>query len=422
MQAHHNRSARIRFLRLLLVLLLGLSPVASAVHAQATAQDITCEDGNGEYSTRFATGVGINVGPERSGAFAERTCAAKLFWSGPEIAVASDAGQVGIDVLGADLGFGKPVVAFQIDKSGSGSRRTYEIYSLFKPPRPLYTLSGGSFYSAADTDLDGRVEIWTDDAAAMDGFERIPGSDFDLAPTVVLRFEKGRPLDVGFEFLSFYDTEIAKLRSQISEPDLAEFKQSDGALNVNSAQSSEKLHRLMRTKMRVLEMVWAYLYSAREHEAWSALEQMWPPGDAERIRAAISALHQSGILRNIARDMHTRRRGHVRIEDAIDTAVVANSLNPFGGAPDTSQIEPSLTQPKSILLRRPPEPPDAAQPPPNEMVELVVDVAGKVRSAKIVNGKDQLLLDASAGWQFIPAFRAGRPVACRFRLSVWSFK
>jgi hypothetical protein len=30
-----------------------------------------------------------------------------------------------------------------------------------------------------------------------------------------------------------------------------------------------------------------------------------------------------------------------------------------------------------------------------------------------------LLAEAALGWHFIPAFRDGRPVACRFRLRVW---
>jgi hypothetical protein len=55
-------------------------------------------------------------------------------------------------------------------------------------------------------------------------------------------------------------------------------------------------------------------------------------------------------------------------------------------------------------------------------LELVVDVAGKVHSAKVINGVDKPLIEATAGWQFIPAFRDGRPIACRFRLSLGSYK
>jgi len=65
---------------------------------------------------------------------------------GSEVAVADDAGQIGIDVLGIDLGFRKPLVAFQIDQTGRGSNVVYEIYSLSKPAQLLYTIAGGDSY------------------------------------------------------------------------------------------------------------------------------------------------------------------------------------------------------------------------------------------------------------------------------------
>lgn len=398
-------------------MLCGISFWQMAVHSQA--QDITCDNGSGEYSARFSTGVTVEVESMREGSFAERTCAAKLVSKGQEIHVASDVGQVGIDVLGADLGFGSPVVAFQIDTSGAGFNRTYQIYSLSKSPQLLYTITGGSSYRAADTDMHGHIEIWTDDAAAVDNFERGPSVDFDSPPTVVLRFEKGRLVDVGAEFLSYYDDQIAKLRSQVNQQDLAEFKRSDGHLYLSSLRSGEDLHRLVQTKISVLEIVWAYLYSGREHEAWSALADMWPVQDIDRIRTAVSSVHERGILRNVVPSRLPPQHGHeAKIYDAVNASTVVELTNSDGGVPVPVQVESPITQPKSILLRRPP--PSSGEPFPsaNEMVELVIDAAGKVHSAKVINGTDEHLVKASAGWQFIPAFRYGRPVACRFRLNV----
>jgi len=40
---------------------------------------------------------------------------------------------------------------------------TYKVYSLEKPPRLLPTITGGDWFSAADTKLEGRTEIWTSD-------------------------------------------------------------------------------------------------------------------------------------------------------------------------------------------------------------------------------------------------------------------
>jgi hypothetical protein len=409
--------------RFIPILFAGTLFLPSVVHSQQTAQDITCENGNGEYSARFFTGTIVNVGPLRQGGFADRACAAQLTWKRRVIPVASDAAQVGIDVLGADLGFGKPVVSFQIDKSGTGLRRSYEIYSLAKVPHLLYTITGGDSYRAADTDLDGRIEIWTDDAAAVDGFEGVPSVDLDSPPTVVLRFRKGRLVNVGSEFLGYYDAEITKFHSQLNQRDLAEFKQSDGKLSPNSLRSGQELHRLIRTKIAVLEIVWAYLYSGREQQAWSVLSEMWPSQDLQRIRSAMSTLEQRGILRNIERSGRQPRRGYqAKIYDAVNTASVITVYDPSQGAPGPSQAQPTIVQPKSILLRRPPPSPDGSLPSADEAIELVVDAAGKVHSAEVIHGTDESLIKASAGWQFIPAFRDGSPVACRFRLRLWTLK
>jgi hypothetical protein len=392
--------------------------------AQGQPQDATCENGNGEYSARFASGVTISVGAIRKGAFAERACLAKLIWNAQELPVVSDAAEVGIDVLGADLGFGKLVVAFQIDKTGRGSERVYQIFSLTKPPRLLHTISGGDSYAASDDDLDNRVEIWTDDAAGVDGFERLPRENLDLVPTVVLRFEKSHLVDVSSEFQSHYDVQISSIRAHLDPGDLAAFKRSDGVLSLSMSRSGEELHRLIRTKIAVLEIVWSYLYSGRETEAWSALEDMWPSSDLGRIRVAISNARQHGILQGVNRAAPgSSHKHHAEIYDAIGSSgdVHASTMNPFGGAPNTN-YEPPVIQPKSILLRHPP--PDAGESlsREDEIVELVVDAAGKVRSAKIVNGADKKLVEAASGWHFIPAFREGRPVACRFRLKVWNLQ
>ena len=399
---------------------LCLSPAAA--QAQRSSQDITCQSGHGEYRYRFSTGVSVEVAPIRHQGFAERSCSAKLAWKGQQISIADDADQVGIDALGADLGFGKPVAALQIDESGRGLNRTYQIYSLATPPRLLYTIKGASSYRAADTDMDGHVEIWADDLTAVNGFEHLPAVDLDSPPTVVLRFEKGRLFDVGSQVLPFYDAEITRIRSQLSPVALASFKQSDGKLTI-AHQSSAELHQLIRTKIGVLEIVWAYLYSGREQEAWANLTQLWPPEDVERIRAAIAKVHESGILQSVDHTRHAPPRKHfVKIYDAVDNAVAVTVYNPAGGAPDTSQVEMPVTQPKSILLRRPPPSADRPDLPTSEVLELVVDVAGKVHSAKVIGRSDEPLIKATEGWQFIPAFRDGRPVVCRFRLSLGVYK
>ena len=322
------------------------------------------------------------------------------------------------------MGFGKPVVAFQIDEYGSGSEPVYQIFSLTKPPQLLYTITGGDRYSAADDDLDDHVEIWTDDAAGVDGFERLPRKDLDLVPTVVLRFEKKRLVDVGSEFRSHYDAQISNIRALLDPHDLADFKQSDGVLSSSKYRSSEELHRLIRTKIAVLEIVWSFLYSGRESNAWSALEDMWPTSHVERIRVAIFNARQHGILQGVEPSSRgSPHKHHAKIYDAVATS--ADSVQVTRSTPGVlpnKNSDHAVVQRKAILLRRPPPEAGESLSREDEIVELVVDAAGKVRSAKVVNEADKKLIDATSSWHFIPAFLDEQPVACRFRMKVWNLQ
>src|ERR1700733_12577943 len=130
----------------------------------------------------------------------------------------------------------------------------------------MRTITGGSFFRAAATNLDGRIEIWTSDAAAVDGFENFQLSALDFAPPVVLRFEHRRLIDVGAEFPVQFDRKINTVKAQLGSQQLSDFKNSDGKLSNTSSVASDALHELRRTKIKVLEIVWCYLYSGREED------------------------------------------------------------------------------------------------------------------------------------------------------------
>src|SRR5260370_35069874 len=79
---------------------------------------------------------------------------------------------------------------------------------------------------------------------------------------------------------------------------LRDFKLSDGRLGLSNFLSAEQLERMSRlrvVKIQALEIVWAYLYSGREQEAWHSLADLWPAGDVERIRSAILKARDRGI-------------------------------------------------------------------------------------------------------------------------------
>jgi hypothetical protein len=138
-------------------------------HAQS--HQVGCFEGDGSFSARFRTGVEVQVAAAKKDGFAVRACDAILASGGVRLTVASGAAVADLDAFGVDLGTGAPIAAFQVQESNADCCFTYKIYSLQKPTRLLRTIAGGSFFSASDRDLDGRVEIWTDDALAVQGFD-----------------------------------------------------------------------------------------------------------------------------------------------------------------------------------------------------------------------------------------------------------
>lgn len=79
--------------------------------------------------------------------------------------------------------------------------------------------------------------------------------------------------------------------------------------------------------------------------------------------------------------------------------------------------------PQEILLRRPPLPQTAQASMKTEVVfNLVIDSAGKVRSAKPEGNAEKDLIAATADWKFIPAFKNGHAVASRMRYGVTPYQ
>ena len=379
----------------------------------AQTQYVVCEDGSGRFETKFASGVSVTVGATKSGGLAKRSCSGNLAWDGRDFPVTAEASQVDIDVLGVDLGLGTPVVAFQVKKSAADWDMTYLVYSLKPSPKLLRTITGGDFFRAADADLNGKIEIWTGDVGAINGFEGLLPGEFDFAPTTVLRFERNRLVDASAEFLHHFDEQITAVRSELGAQDLRDFQGTDGKLAATSSLASDRIHGLRVTKIKVLEIVWAYLYSGREQEAWRALADMWPPGDLDRIRTAILSTRARGIRSQIDDVSPGGPRPHFKKRAYIFDAVTERPQGSVGQFPFVD------TRPQTILLRRPP--PVGAKAPlarSEQMIELVIDAAGKVWSADAVGDTDKDLAYAAKGWKFIPAFVNGRAVASRLRMVV----
>jgi hypothetical protein len=182
--------------------------------------------------------------------------------------------------------------------------------------------------------------------------------------------------------------------------------------------SATRLFHLRRVKTKVLEIVWCYLYSGREEEAWHTLADMWPAEDVDRIRAAVLQARARGIraqVDGISTEVRTGRQ--TKIFDATKVPVATPEVTPKG-------LDPKLeiSRPKAILMLRPP-PANALElglAQTESQLELVIDSAGKVRSAEMVgdHSADEGLMNSTSTWKFIPAFNAGRPVASRILLGV----
>jgi hypothetical protein len=368
----------------------------------ARAYDVLCRNGNTGFEAYFYTGVQANVGPPVQGRLAVRKCRAILAWADDELTVAADAAEIDLDMFGIDPGLGHLVAAFQIKHTEAECCMTYKIYSLEQPPQLLRTLRGGGYFSGADSNLDSRVEIWTDDAAAVDGFEGFRVAQMQFPPTCVLRFEHGRLLDVSSEFQPYFDQEIASLRAKMNLRDLQRFKLSDGKQAVPGASPDGKrvvVTPLLAVKEQVLELVWAYLYSNREKRAWQSLAEMWPAADLQRIRSAI---------------MQARSRGMRSQVDAV-----SDTLPPL--EVQQSKIYDSTKTPARPIMVRFYPPAGTAVLREKLRVDLVVDFAGKVWSVR-VRGKNKAAYDAvkrsTANWKFIPAFVDKNAVASRLRMTI----
>ena len=395
--------------------------IAGACHAQSGA--VVCHDGIGNFEAVSLTGVSVQVGAARSQGFARRACEGTLLWEKSKALIASGVTEMDVDAFGIDLGVGSPVATFQVKKAQAECCMSLEIYSLRKPPKLLRTITGGTFFSTADTDLDGQVEIWTNDTASLEGFESRESGGSYSAPTVVLRFVQGRLLDVGSEFQGYFDGEIAKVRSGLDPEELREFKDSDGRLPPTAHFSPEDLRRsekLERTKEKVLQIVWAYLYSGREQEAWKSMAEMWPPADLDRIREAIISARDRGIraqVDGVSEKASSGAEKNTGVFDARTLRVVEAAMMLTGQRIQGERIEGKRTDivlPTPILIGHKPVEgrTDDTLPDSGLMLDLVIDSAGKVRRAGSTDPLfDTSLKDATTSWKFVPAFRTERPIA-----------
>lgn len=185
---------------------------------------------------------------------------------------------------GEDLfGNGNPALVLEGYSGGAHCCYTYEIVSLGDTPvilRPIQNESPFFFFK----DLASRQFLILTSDGAFDYFDGMCHACAPF-PRVVLQVDESGLRDVSANFVEQYDSEIALARAKIAQGDMQKFIVAD----------------FEDAKKVVLEIVFSYLYSGREAEAWQTLGEMWPAADRERIKALIVKTRARGLLSKLAK-------------------------------------------------------------------------------------------------------------------------
>jgi hypothetical protein len=263
---------------------------ASASHAQREwpkpnwekAEGLDCRQSNnsiskmvGKYEVRLTAQSGADASPAPCRAYI-------VDHSGRQTLLLEDWGISIHQGTGWDLfGDGNPGLILEGYSGGAHCCYTYRIASLGNPPVILSpTKNEAPFYIFKDP-VSRQYRIMTSDGA-FDYFDGLCHACAPM-PRVVLAADTSGLHDVGAQFTEQYDSEIAAARAKIGEGNMNKFLAAD----------------FKDAKPAVLEIVYSYLYSGRDSDAWQALDDMWPAGDRDRIKALILKTRAAGILQEI---------------------------------------------------------------------------------------------------------------------------
>jgi hypothetical protein len=180
---------------------------------------------------------------------------------------------------GEDIfGDGTPSLILEGYSGGDHCCYTYEIASLGEHPVILAPIRNESPFYVFKDPASHQYRIMSSDG----GFHSFDGRCYDCSPfpRVVLQVDRTGIHDVSAQFTEQYDSEIAQARAKIAQGEIERFLRAD----------FEDARRV------VLEIVFSYLYSGREAEAWQTLDEMWPARDRQRIRKLITHTRAHGLL------------------------------------------------------------------------------------------------------------------------------
>ncbi len=227
----------------------------------------------------------VRIGPAADSKSNEDSCRAYLSgFSGAPILLLEDWAVSIHQGTGWDLfGDGNPGLILEGYSGGAHCCYTYKMVDLGDRPLLLPSIENQSPFFAFKDKASGGYRIMTSDGA-FDYFDGMCHACAPL-PRVVLQVTRSALRDVSPQFVDQYDSEIAQARAKIGEGNIGKFLAAD----------------FEDAKGTVLEIVYSYLYSGREAEAWHTLDEMWPAKDRQRMKDLIMRTRAEGLLSKLAK-------------------------------------------------------------------------------------------------------------------------
>jgi hypothetical protein len=187
---------------------------------------------------------------------------------------------------GSDVnGDGKPDLILEGFSGGAHCCYTYQIITLTAGlPEAVHQMRNQVPISFVKRDSGG-AEVRTSDGV-FDYF-LLPHVD-SVIPEIFLLLDGNKLVDAGPDHVADYDKLIDKARSELTPEELEKLKKATYNQNMLIDQ--------LPTVKKVLTIVLNYLYSGRQEQAWSALNEMWPPSDADRVKRLIVERRGRGLL------------------------------------------------------------------------------------------------------------------------------
>ena len=248
---------------------------------------VRCVNGNEQAISYPVGSYEVKLVPAADAETGDPACRAYLVErSGQKILLLTDWAVSIYQGTGEDLfGDGHPSLVLEAYSGGAHCCYTYEIVDLGEQPLILRPIKNEAPFFFFKDPASQQYRIMTGDGA----FDSFDGMCHACAPfpRVVLRADRAGLHDVSAQFVEQYDSEIAFAQAKFAPGEISKFQISD----------------FKDAKAVLLEIMFSYLYSGRDAQAWQTLDQTWPAADRERIKNLILKTKATGILsrlKNIA--------------------------------------------------------------------------------------------------------------------------